>query len=181
MTKKTCTFAGCDRKHHAHGLCGSHYQQRANGFELAPLGTYLRKPTACSECPEHAIGRGFCKDHYYLWYRYGSPHAVPKLKQPRPRKIDNNGYARIHVPGHPRAFKDGYYLEHRVVMERMLGRDLLDGENVHHINGIRDDNRPENLELWVSSQPSGQRVTDLLAWAREIEARYGHMTSEDAA
>lgn len=67
--------------------------------------------------------------------------------------------------------------QHRVVMEEMLGRPLLPGENVHHKNGVRHDNRPENLELWVTYQPSGQRVEDLLAWAAEIVQRYGDESS----
>jgi hypothetical protein len=57
-------------------------------------------------------------------------------------------------------------------MSEKLGRPLRPGENVHHLNGVRDDNRPENLELWVTYQPPGQRPADLVAWAREILARY---------
>lgn len=62
--------------------------------------------------------------------------------------------------------------QHRQVMEQELGRPLLPGENVHHKNGVRHDNRAKNLELWVTMQPSGQRPEDLLEWAEEVFRRY---------
>jgi len=85
------------------------------------------------------------------------------------------GYMMARVSDHPRAGKSPYVFEHILVVERLLGRHLAAGESVHHRNGVRDDNRPENLELWTRPQPSGIRVSDAVAWAREILERYGDM------
>ena len=62
--------------------------------------------------------------------------------------INDAGYVLIKMPEHPRANKNGYVRQHIVVAEGMLGRPLRPNEIVHHKNGIKNDNRPENLEIY---------------------------------
>jgi hypothetical protein len=81
------------------------------------------------------------------------------------------GYVMVRIPDHPRA-SGGSVFEHILVAEEVLGRYLVDGQSVHHINGLKDDNRPENLELWTRPQPSGIKVSDAIDWARSIYDRY---------
>lgn len=91
--------------------------------------------------------------------------------------LNSDGYMCTPVPRDHSRYKVGKnksakIFVHRLKMENFLGRELLSIENVHHKNGVRDDNRIENLELWSSSQPSGQRVADKVQWAKELLALY---------
>lgn len=88
------------------------------------------------------------------------------------RFVNDGGYVMIWKPEHPNAKKIGYISEHRLVMSEVIGRPLVPGENVHHINGDKMDNNPNNLELWNTSQPSGQRIEDKIKWAKEILKLY---------
>lgn len=120
-----------------------------------------------SDCERPFRSKNLCEIHYRRLLTHGDPLADVATKDGS-GFVDLNGYRVLYRPGHPNATASGEIFEHRVVMVAMLGRPLRDDETVHHRNGQRADNRPENLELWSHSQPSGQRIPDKLAWAVEI-------------
>lgn len=109
------------------------------------------------------IKRGLPLDHPYLIARPGEGHKR------------HDGYTCIYKPGyHGRKRKSSRLLEHIWIMTQHLGRDLYKGESVHHKNGIRDDNRIDNLELWHKGQPAGQRVEDKIEFYKEFLEQYGY-------
>jgi len=88
------------------------------------------------------------------------------------RSLDGCGYVRVYCPNHPRTQNGRYVREHVLAMERKLGRYMFPEETVHHKNGVRDDNRIENLELWTSRHTPGQRVEDMVEFWTEMLRRY---------
>jgi hypothetical protein len=187
-----CDAIDCDRTDiYAHGLCSRCYQRKRkssrqrcahdgcdNWARTIRFGM-CRRHEDRPLCDVAGCGRsiktiksGLCGMHSHRLKRYGDVGPAHALIEDRGvGHLNRDGYRLVISPDVVKG-RRRQVMEHRLVMEQHLGRRLWPDEVVHHINGVRDDNRIENLELWSTSQPPGQRVDDKVEFALEILARY---------
>lgn len=168
------------------GLCSRHaYHRDVKGLSIAEMRPIKRRRKHAGEakcvvegCDAPTKVLDWCRYHYAR-HRKGIPmtRARKQIADVGDKKLDaKTGYIFVRVQnGTAPSKRRNWIQEHRLVMECHIGRPLHSHETVHHKNGDKSDNRLENLELWSTMQPYGQRVADKVTWAREILAEYGDL------
>ena len=173
---KPCSVEGCPHPGEARTLCHGHYLSLLRRGEWPTRLLSDRKPKECSVpgCERQMSSRGLCQTHLSRLRVHGDVMSAIPIRTAEGVGYLKQGYRWIPVPVSLRHFTNGESpaAEHRLMMAVFLGRPLEADEVVHHRNGVRTDNRIENLELWSVMQPKGQRINDKVEHAVETLRRY---------
>jgi hypothetical protein len=171
----TCSVATCERAAKSRGWCHAHYQRwRSTGDVREDLPLRAAGPCAVEDCDRQRYARDLCNTHYRRLLNTGDARPDEPIRIVTGKGTLSHGYWKVPVVKDERWLVRGETnaLEHRLVMARHLQRPLEEDEVVHHTNGDRTDNRLENLELWSTAHPYGQRVQDKILFAVRILQRY---------
>lgn len=179
---KVCKVDDCDRWPQSQGYCRAHYTRvRNHGTPQADKPLKPSKMCQAKGCKRKIGKETYCSAHQLRVQKYGTPkdnEPILSLFYGN-GKMKTDGYREVCVPRDCSVYAGQKVLEHRLVMAEHLERELWPKETVHHKNGDRLDNRLENLELWSSHHPKGQKIEDQIANAIDLLERYSNQISQD--